>query len=119
MEHGIRLHEWLYDIVHDICYDREYIFLLYSRSFKELIDMVLEKGMTVPEGEYSITGIKSNFKAIIRWNHEHRLNYVGLNVCKFHCKIVDKTTGEIEQEIEQSFELSAGESIAVSAYNEA
>jgi hypothetical protein len=106
----MRLHDWIYDIVCEICYDREYLYACYVRHFSALLKDILEQGLTADGGTYRIIGIKSNLAADFHWQLESRLNMMGLNVVTIRCSIENQDTKKKESEYIQSFELSAGES---------
>lgn len=107
----MRIHEWLYDVVREICHDREYIYLSFIQSFKALMDDIYTRGYIEDHGEHIVEGIKSGLRAEITWRLHHRVNYVGLNIVDMICVIRDRFSGEEQQKLEESFELSAGERV--------
>jgi hypothetical protein len=106
-----RIHDWIYDIVCEICYDHEYIYLSYIRCFNSLIDQIFSSGNTIDEGKCTFSGIKSNYKAEIDWKLHHRVNFVGFNVVIIKCVIEDIISGLIVKEMSKNFEISSGEVI--------
>lgn len=105
----MRLHDWIYDIVCEICYDREYLYACYVRHFSALLTEIFEQGRIVDSGTYKIIGIKSNLVANFYWRLESRLNMMRLNVVTIRCAVENVDTGKQQSEYVQSFELSAGE----------
>lgn len=107
----MKLHEWLYNIVCEICRDREYVYLSFVRNFTALMKEIYETGDIKDSGTFTVTGIKSNMNADIQWHIHHRIDYSGLNSVTVKCVIVDTVTGVRNKEYEIIFELSMGESI--------
>jgi len=105
-----RLHEFIYEVVNEICYDREYTYLLFVKNLYLLMDEIYKRGTVSGNGEYIIPGIKSNMCAIIKWQIAHRVNYTGPNTIKINCTLEKKPDGERMKAWEKNFELSSGES---------
>lgn len=105
------IHEWLYDIAKEICYDREYIYLSYLKILQNTVFSVFENGSVTEQGDYIAKGIKSDKDAHIHWKLHHRLNFVGFNKVIFECTFQDKYTHECMDTVSCSFELSSGERI--------
>lgn len=108
---NIKLHEWIYNFIGEVCYDREYLYLSFIRGFTTLMNQIYDKGNILEGGSCVIPGIKSNLQAEIEWKLHHRVNFVGLNIITLNCSIKDTISGNIIEEAEKKFELSSGESI--------
>jgi len=105
-----KLHEWLYDIVKSICYDREYSYRAFYILFSGICGKIFENGSTKEYGDEIVYGIKSEYNALISYKLMHRLNYSGLNEIHLKCEILNKITGESEEIHLKNFELSLGQS---------
>jgi D-arabinose 5-phosphate isomerase GutQ len=110
-KNSLKLHEWLYDIVTNICYDRDYAYKAFCEAFNQLSTMMFTNGGTKEKGKIIVYGIKSEYNAKITYCFVHRLNYVGLNEVTVKCEIIDKTKNVIIEEHIKCFELSLGENI--------
>lgn len=104
------LHEWIYEIVNTVSFDRDYIYRSYVSHFSNIMNEVFQ-GAIQDHGRYLIHGIKGDCDAEIEWQMSQRLNYCGLNTVKIRCTILQKTTGEIVGMSENVFELSNGEKL--------
>lgn len=107
------IHEWIYEIVCSISYDREYIFRSYADNFSKIMHSIFSSGYCEKSGEQLIYGMKSGYNAIVSWSLPRRINYAGLNSIQFRCRIIDKYSGRIIEEHERIFELSCGSSISL------
>jgi hypothetical protein len=105
----MKLHEWIYELVCDVCYDREYVYASYVRHFGQLMKDILEQGKVCQRGSYEIVGMKSDLKAMLNWDLERCVNLVGLNVVSIRYSIESNRTGKIESQGVRYFELSAGD----------
>lgn len=103
----MKLHDWIYEIVEDICYDREYVYPYFVRHFTGLMKEIEEQGSISGEGTYSIPGIKSGVTATLHWQIEHRLNWVGSNVVSIQCEF-GLTTADLSERAAK-FEMTSGE----------
>lgn len=106
----MRLHEWLYRLVYEICYDREYVYFCYARHFSELTKHIFEQGRFSESGSYEIPGMKSGKRALLHWQLAHCIDLIRLNTVTIRCTIENSDTGKKESEVSQTFELSCGES---------
>jgi len=102
----MRIHDWIFEIVDDICYDREYTYPSFVHHFCSLMQDIERFGRLSSEGTYSIQGIKSNITAILSWRLEHRLNLVGSNVISIRC--IFEGTNDLPERCAR-FEMSTGE----------
>ena len=105
----MKLHEWIYEIVCEICYDKEYLYAVYVRHFAGLMNEIFEQGKIVNRGIYEIPGMKSGLKAKLEWQVEGRTNMMGLNVVSICCTIEDMESSKKTAEYKQAFELSCGD----------
>jgi hypothetical protein len=103
------LHDWLYRLVDEVCFDREYVYFAFVEHFSALLKQIYHLGSTEGRGAYAIPGIKSERRLSLRWSLEHRLNYTGPNLLAFEYAI---TEGGAELERGQArFDLSTGAAI--------
>ena len=109
----IKLHEWIYNITGSICYDREYVYLTFCKSFCNLTKSIFENGASMENGCITIYGIKSDFNAIISYTLSKRLNYLSLNQIDFKCEIINKYSNMVKETRTACFELSQGEIINI------
>ena len=105
----MKLHEWIYELVCEVCYDREYVYTSYVRHFGQLMKDILEQGKFCQSGNYEIIGMKSNLKVILKWDLERCINFVGLNVVSIIYSIESLDTNKMESRGVRNFELSTGE----------
>ena len=103
----MKLHEWIYEIVSEVCYDRDYLYACYVRHFTHLMNEIIEKGSSVQAGEYNIEGIKSNKNIRISWQLETRLIWHGPNAVTFCCEIESKV--EPVKKLRRRFDMSTGD----------
>lgn len=104
------LHDWVYDIITAITFDRDYAYLSFYRTLAGLLSRLFGEGGVRPEGEVAAAGIKSDWDAVFSFTMTRRLNYVGLNDVTLHCRILEKATGRVVEEHTGRFELSLGQS---------
>jgi hypothetical protein len=114
----VTLHEWIYSIVEEICYDREYVYAVFIRHFGELTNEMYFKGRIAGSGEHMITGLKSGLVADFHWELKQCVNLIRLNTVQIECTIHSTDTGIIESQQTRSFELSTGDEIVVNQHNE-
>ncbi len=107
----MKLHEWLYRLVYEICHDREYFYFCYARHFSELTKYIFEQGRFSESGAYEIPGMKSSKKAILHWQLAHCTDFTRLNTVTIYYTIEDSDTGKKESGASQTFDLSCGESV--------
>jgi hypothetical protein len=100
------LHDWLYRLVDEVCFDREYLYRAFVENFSALLKEIYRLGGTEGRGSYEFPGIKSGRRASLNWALAHRLNYSGPNILSFEYVIAE---GEAEVERGQArFDLSTG-----------
>jgi len=107
----MRLHDWLYNLICDVCYDREYVYASFVRHFSALLKDIFEQGRFSETGKYDVNGMKSDKVAHVKWRLEHQFNLMGLNSVTFECEIENTLTGKKEKLEKAVFELSTGDSI--------
>jgi hypothetical protein len=105
------IHEWIYDIVCTVSYDRDYIYRSYTEHFHGIMSGIFN-GFALQSGEYRIMGLKSDYDADISWELQHRVNYMGLNSVRMRCKILDKHSDRTLETHMVEYELSNGERIS-------
>jgi hypothetical protein len=103
------LHDWFYQVVADVCYDRDYLYLAYIRHFSALMDQIVDRGRFEQSGEYAFPGMKSNLEARLEWQLEHQLSWTGPNGLSLHCKLVDSSSGMEQESRTGRFDFSTGE----------
>lgn len=104
----MKLHDWIYEIVSEVCYDRDYLYPCYIRHFTGLMNEIIEKGSFEQAGTYTVEGIKSNKKASLNWRLDKRLDWLGFNAVTFCCEIESAT--KQSQKLQVRFDLSTGDS---------
>ena len=104
----MKIHDWIFEIVDEICYDREYVYPSFVRHFCSLMQKIEQTGRLSGEGTYRVPGIKSNITAVLSWQFEHRLNLVGSNVIAVSCEF--EGGDDLPNRI-ANFEMSTGERI--------
>lgn len=102
----MRIHDWIFGIVDDICFDREYVYPCFVRHFSSFMSEVMEQGMLSGSGVHVIPGIKSNISAKLTWRLEHRLDWVKSNEIHLTCEFEGDAWGW--QPKSASFEMSSG-----------
>ncbi len=105
----MKLHGWIYEIVTEVCYDRDYLYACYVRHFSGLMNDVFAKGACWQSGEYEIKGMKSNKDAHISWQLERRLGWMGSNVITLSCRF--ESLDIKNTELTAEFDLSTGNSL--------
>ena len=107
----MRLHDWLYDLVGEVCYDREYLYLFFLKHFQALMAEVIEQGRSVASGTYTMPGRKSDRQASLRWRLSRRVDWTAPNVLVIDWEIQDRYTGATRDHGIRSFALSTGEAV--------
>lgn len=102
------LHEWIYALVKEVCYDREYIYPSFIRHFGQLMQDIYFKGRTQSSGVYEIPGMKSGRVAELEWRLERCMDLVRLNTVRIRCTIRVMDSGVVENSQTYCFETSAG-----------
>ncbi len=98
------LHEWLYRLMEELCYDREYLYLAFVEHFTGLMKLVMSSGAV--EGVYEIPGIKSGRRAFLEWTLEHRLSFMGPNILSVSYRVNRDETSEEHGTVR--FDVSTG-----------
>ena len=106
----MKLHDWIYKIVTEVCYDRDYLYACYVRHFTGLMNEIIEKGPSVQAGEYNIGGIKSNKNVRIDWQLERRLDWTGSNIISFSCQFESSESEVKVEKLQSRFDISTGDS---------
>ena len=99
------LHEWLYAVVTDVCYDREYVYYAFTTHFSALCKGIYGGG---PGGSVMIHGIKSGCDALVSWRLARRADLIGCNTVELECRVTDKNGGAEVSCSKAVFELSCG-----------
>ena len=108
----MRLHDWLYECVAEVCYDRDYLYLAYVRHFTALMNQIIDRGRFENRGEYAFAGMKSNLSARLEWQLEHRLSWMGSNQLQLRCTFTNTLTGADSDIRSGRFDFSTGEMLA-------
>ena len=87
------LHELIYDVICEICYDREYLYLSYISAFNELTGKIYAKNRLCESGDFSAAGIKSDYSAVFRWGLIRRIEFMPYDEAKLSVSIINKYTG--------------------------
>ena len=103
------LHEWIYEIICQICLDREYIYPCYIRNFTAITEDIFAPGAC--QGKLNICGIKSDFNALLNWKLDRIASFAGPNTVMVECRIINKCSGEVNSNVEFFFDIRTGESI--------
>jgi hypothetical protein len=105
----MRLHDWFYQVVADVCYDRDYLYLVFIRHFTALMSQILDQGRFENRGKYTLPGMKSNLSAQLEWQLENRMTWMGPNRLELRCTFTDAFSG-LEKETRRGwFDLSTGD----------
>jgi hypothetical protein len=103
------LHDWLYQVVAEVCYDRDYLYLAFVRHFSALMGQIVERGRFEDRGTYALPGMKSNRSARLEWRLEHALTWDGPNRLELRCILLDALSGAPIEARSACFDLSTGE----------
>jgi hypothetical protein len=87
------LHEVLYGIVEEVCWDADYLYRAFTEHFSGLMGQIYGQGGSHSGGSYTIAGIKSGLEARIEWSLEHRLDFHGPNLLRLDWRIGGGTAG--------------------------
>lgn len=87
------LHDALYQIVDEVCWDADYLYRAFTEHFSGLMAQVYERGGSAAGGSYTITGIKSGLEARIAWSLQHRLDFHGPNRLRLDYEIAGAAPG--------------------------
>jgi hypothetical protein len=107
------LHDWLYDLVCQVCYDRDYLYLSFVRHFGGLMATVEQAGPTQAAGTYAFAGLKSGLRVDLTWRLARRLDWLRSNWLALDYRIVDAASGEIQATGAGRFDVATGERVPV------
>jgi len=106
------LHDWFYQIITRICYDREYLYPCFVKNFGEFMNGLYRRAGMQFEGEYRAAGLKSNKDGVFCWQMSGKgLDLFGANAMRVACRIVDRDTQQMEEVFEGVFDLTTGQRI--------
>ena len=88
------LHDSLYRIVEEICWDADYLYRAFTEHFSGLMGQIYARGGSDARGSYTITGIKSGLEARMEWSLQHRLDFHGPNRLCLDYRITGGTEGD-------------------------
>jgi hypothetical protein len=100
------IHGWIYEIVSEICADRDYLYRVFYEHFTALLRQIYEEGRVTDHGDYLLPGLKSGSDGEVHWQLDKRLNYMGSNRLRLRCTLTAE--GENREVREAEFELSTG-----------
>ena len=66
------LHDLVYRIVEEVCWDRDYLYRAFTGSFSELMTAIYGRGGTEARGSLVVSGVKSDVEARITWRLQHQ-----------------------------------------------
>jgi hypothetical protein len=111
----VRLHDWLYEIVAAVCFDRDYLYLAFYRHFTGLLADVTAAGAITDRGEYVFPGMKSNLQVRVTWQLARRLTWIGPNVLTLVAAIETLGGGSASaganEVLSAQFDLSTGDEV--------
>ena len=108
----MKLHEWIYGLVEEVCYDREYVYASFIRHFGRLTEAIYVNGRSVCEGRYEMIGMKSDRVAEFEWQLDQCVNLIRLNSVRLTCTVRSTVTGAAQLQETRRFEMSTGDEIA-------
>ncbi len=108
------LHDALYRVVEEICWDSDYLYRSYTEHFCALMHGIYDAGKGASRGDYRASGIKSGLEAAITWRLQHRIDYQGPNQLMLEVTIRSETPGTTDRGASLLFELGTGRRLAVS-----
>jgi hypothetical protein len=112
----MKLHDWFFERVSEVCYDRDYLYLAFVRHFTAFMADIIRLGKAEECGDYLIPGIKSDLDVRLTWQLQRRLDWIGLNVLAVQCQVVDRATGALKSDSAEHFDLSTGDSVRPVSY---
>ena len=104
----------IYDVICEICHDREYIYPCFLEVFGELTSEIYGHGGSAGSGTVTANGIKSDCMAVFEWSLLRRLDLIGHNELTMICKVCNKHTGSMLSRKRWIFDVSTGEIIVES-----
>jgi hypothetical protein len=75
----MKLHDWLFEVVEEICWDREYLYRSYVETFTALMRSIYEHGPHAARDAIVIPGLKSGIEVALEWRLAHQLDFRGPN----------------------------------------
>lgn len=106
------LHDWFYEIITRICYDREYLYPCFVRNFGDFMNGLYRQAGMQFEGEYRAAGLKSNKDAVFGWQMSGKgLDLFGANAMRVTCRIRERDSQQVEEMFEGVFDLTTGQCI--------
>jgi hypothetical protein len=87
------LHDALYGMVEEVCWDADYLYRSFTEHFTGLMSQIYDRGGSDGGGVYTITGIKSGREARITWHLQHRLDFHGPNRLRLDYEIAGAAPG--------------------------
>ena len=73
------LHDFVYNCMKEVCYDKEYMYAKFAETFIELYTQIYKNGRVESAGNVYVKGMKTNKTAEFHWELLHRVNYMGHN----------------------------------------
>lgn len=105
------IHDWLYEIVAEVCHDREYLYRGFVEHFGALMQAIYRSRGGA--GEYRLPGIKSPLQARVEWRLARQVSFMGPNTLSLRCRITEAGGGGPQPPAVESpwvsFDLSTGE----------
>ena len=102
------LHDLVYQIVEEICWDRDYLYRCFTEVFSELMNGIYRQGCSRAGGNLVVNGVKSDVEARISWRLQHQLDYFGPNALKLEFEIRKKPSGLMVRTGDAVFDLATG-----------
>ncbi len=107
------IHDALYQVVQEICWDSDYLYRSYTEHFCGLMHGIYEAGRAASRGEYRLSGIKSGLEAVVTWRLQHRIDYQGPNQLMVELTVRGESPGARDRSASLLFELGTGRRLAV------
>ena len=104
-------HDMVYQVFAEICYDKEYVYAGFLKTFNQLSARIYSDGGVFESGSVTAPGIKSDYNAVFSFALSKRVSFMGSNEFLLSYQIINKFTGEIKRSEDQSFDVSTGEAI--------
>ena len=103
------LHDLIYDVICEICYDYEYIYMSYVSVFNEITGKIYAKSIACESGFVEAAGIKSDYTAVFIWELIRRIGFTASDAAKFDIIIKNKYTGKNISHKKYILNISSGE----------
>lgn len=107
----MNLHDYIYDAVCDVCYDKEYLYPCFLRAFHAVTTQIYEHGGVRTEGACLIRGLKSEHDIRVQWRLERRMSFYRQNEVLIELIKTRKTDGRAVEQRSESFDISSGDAI--------